>query len=273
MRQISLRLGRSASLAVRGSPPDVLYGLTDFVDQLDADPPSMSFAAAEAGTAIWDFDAGSVPPAGGQGDIAAGTFPVLTGANQAQIDLLSHAGETGFLHIRMGASNILTSQEISVPSGQLVEVDLGDLSTFTQKIDCTATTDTIAATDQSGDQTPRIRNNTTVTAPGTYTLVFDIDAAAVPTVNVVFYSFDTLPSPAWVGIVVADGSLQYEELVTRVVPKTGGLWTVEIDFGVLSDGAGLIEFGLNESPFKVHRLTDPTSADTVTITNARILQR
>lgn len=111
-----LRLG----LGRRGGGSSVSVPvLSNFTDNLDQDPPNALFDSSEAGTLTWDFDASVTPPAKGAGSIGTGTDSVTSGANDINIDLSAYPGETGYLHLRVanaaGDSNVLTSQEITIP--------------------------------------------------------------------------------------------------------------------------------------------------------------
>lgn len=86
-------------------------------DDLELDPPVYSFDSTAAGTLRWDFHSSATPPAAGAGDIATGTQEAVAGQNDISLDLSAHANVTGYLHFRIDGSNILTSQEITVPDG------------------------------------------------------------------------------------------------------------------------------------------------------------
>jgi hypothetical protein len=95
--------------------------LSNFVDNFDQDPPVATFDASEEGTLTWDFHSSATPPTIGGGDIATGTTLVATGFTNFEPDLTASAGEIGYMHMRLTAtddaqvSNILTSQQFEVP--------------------------------------------------------------------------------------------------------------------------------------------------------------
>jgi hypothetical protein len=96
--------------------------LDNFVDDFELDPPVATFDASEEGVLTWDFHSSATPPSIGGGDIATGTTAISTGFTEFEPDLTAEAGQTGYMHMRLTAtddsqvSNILTSQQFTVPS-------------------------------------------------------------------------------------------------------------------------------------------------------------
>lgn len=94
--------------------------LTNFADNLDQDPPTVSFDSTEEGTLRWDFHTSATPPAAGAGDIATGTQAVIAGPNTADLDLSGFSGSTGYIHFRLiygeSTSNVFTSQQVTIPA-------------------------------------------------------------------------------------------------------------------------------------------------------------
>ena len=76
----------------------------------------IGLTASEAGEVIWDFHSSLTPPAAGQGDIASGSFTATEGANSTTLGLSAHRGAIGHVHLRLGASNILSTAQISLPA-------------------------------------------------------------------------------------------------------------------------------------------------------------
>lgn len=114
-------LGLNLAKQISGKiPPDTgdSIVLDNFVDNLDQDPPALSFDSTDAGTATWDFHSSATSPTPGTGDIDTGTFAVAAGANNTTIDLAGNEGQTGYIHITVSdgtlTSNALTSQVITV---------------------------------------------------------------------------------------------------------------------------------------------------------------
>lgn len=94
--------------------------LSNFVDNLDQDPPIVGFDSNTAGTATWDFDTSATTPNIGTGNIATGTFAVDAGPNNITIDLTGLEEQTGYLYFRVtDQSNVLSSQVITVPGVQI----------------------------------------------------------------------------------------------------------------------------------------------------------
>jgi len=99
--------------------PDALPAvLSDFVDDLEVDPPALLFTSDQAGTVHFDYHSSATPPAVDGGDIGFDTDTAVSGANNYSLDLSDYAGQTFYVHIRVtnsnGTSNTLTSQEITV---------------------------------------------------------------------------------------------------------------------------------------------------------------
>ncbi len=88
--------------------------LDEFDDDLELDPPEISFNSTQAGTLQWDFDTSATPPVAGSGNIGTGTQSVELGTNSFAIDI-PYRDQTGYLHFRVGTSNTLTTQIITVP--------------------------------------------------------------------------------------------------------------------------------------------------------------
>lgn len=142
--------------------------LTNFVDNLDQDPPEVRFDATLAGTVTWDFHSSATPPSKGAGDIATGTDSVIAGANSLPLDLSAYPLETGYIHFRVTSgeleSNVLTSQEITVPAfsptglfklgdkGAFYDFTSGNLFTDTSRTTAAVVDDAVASfTDLSGN--------------------------------------------------------------------------------------------------------------------------
>lgn len=89
--------------------------LSNFVDNLEQDPPIVSFDSSGDGTLTWDLHSSSTPPAIGMGNIGTGMQVIVGGSNSIVLDLEAYAGETGYLHFRVGNSNVLTTQQITLP--------------------------------------------------------------------------------------------------------------------------------------------------------------
>lgn len=90
------------------------------IDNLDQDPPAFTLVASDAGTVTWEFHSTSTAPAKGAGDIATGTFAVVSGSNSGSLDLEAYQNETGYLFFRLTVSGVDSlptdaSQEITVP--------------------------------------------------------------------------------------------------------------------------------------------------------------
>ena len=104
------------SNVLQGLQAPVLFS---FVDNLDQDPPIIFFNSTEAGTLYWEFNTTATDPGQGLGDIGSGSAAVVAGANTVEIDLSAYPDDTGYIIFRVtndaGASNVLTSQEITVP--------------------------------------------------------------------------------------------------------------------------------------------------------------
>lgn len=90
------------------------------VDNLDLDPPSVFIESTESGTCYWDFHSTNTDPGQGNGDITSGSFAVTSGTSEAELDFDGFEGQTGYVFFRVvndaGTSNVLTSQEITVPA-------------------------------------------------------------------------------------------------------------------------------------------------------------
>jgi hypothetical protein len=101
--------------------------LTLIEDGLEEATPFYSYSSTSGGTLRWDFHTNITPPAAGSGDLATGTEAISAGISVFDIDLSPYPG-TGYLHFRVsnvaGTSNILTSQQITVPSSW-TPADLG----------------------------------------------------------------------------------------------------------------------------------------------------
>ena len=95
--------------------------LTLILDDLELDPPVYSFSSDQAGTLRWDFHTSATPPAAGAGNIGTGTQAAALGANSFNLDLAPYLNQTGYLHFRVGASNVLTSQVITVPGTVILD--------------------------------------------------------------------------------------------------------------------------------------------------------
>jgi hypothetical protein len=93
--------------------------LTLIEDGLEEAIPFYSMSSSAAGTLYWDFHSSATPPAVGTGDHLFGSQAIGSGITVWDTDLSAAAGETGYLHYRVtnsaGTSNILTSQQITVP--------------------------------------------------------------------------------------------------------------------------------------------------------------
>lgn len=97
--------------------------LSNYSENLAADPPTFSFDVTAAGnneTYFWEFHNTSTPPGRGNGFHASGSEgTVSTGSNNKQPDLRAEFGNTGYLHHSVGASgasNVLTSAQFTVPT-------------------------------------------------------------------------------------------------------------------------------------------------------------
>ena len=112
---ISLSIGRLRAILAADAP-----ALSDFVDDMELDPPAVSFFSTATGVLTWDFHTSATPPAKGAGDIGTGTDTISAGANSRSFDLGAYELQTGYMHFRAtngaGDSNILTSQQITVPN-------------------------------------------------------------------------------------------------------------------------------------------------------------
>ena len=94
--------------------------LTAFVDNLDQDPPAVSFNSSEEGTLYIDYHTGATAPALGMGDVGGVTEAIVIGPWSDTLDLSAFADQTFRIFFRLlyntdQVSNTLTSREITVP--------------------------------------------------------------------------------------------------------------------------------------------------------------
>lgn len=259
--------------------------LTITTDNLDQDPPTINLNANVAGTVTWDFDASATAPSKGSGSVATGTFAVIAGGNSAALNLTAYPDETGYIHFTLssagGDSEAVTSQVITVPSTETVSLDMDPISNATvwgSTTNCTVSGDLWTASVGSGNVSAYIRaSGAAVTAPGTYTFVFDIDAitgTGIDNVLVVQRFMDTSPTQIDTNFNVSTGTVQTDDSGTATMTaKAGGLYTCQYDFDVTSDGVGNFDIGPTTFTSAAFRLVDPDGSETITITNARIIVR
>lgn len=128
--------------------------LSNFIDGLDGNPPTIIFDSNYAGTLTWDFHSTINPPDIGEGDIGTGTAEVVSGENTLVLNLSAYALETGYLHLRLttsyGISNILTSSEFTVPDGPVWEFLPMETAALTAEMTFTRAS-TADYTDENGD--------------------------------------------------------------------------------------------------------------------------
>jgi hypothetical protein len=282
-----MTLGPGLTLSIGSARPTggaAAPELDNFTDGMAQDPPYVEFISTDAGTATWDFHSSDTPPTPGQGDHATGTFAVVAGVNNASIDLSALApGTTGYIHLSVDGSNVLTSQEITISSAEVVEDELGLAETWTLT-GMTGSGDTLTAVTASGNTTTRARASVSVTAPGSYTLKLDkvVTTGMNPSndnwVAVFIYGLSTPSSPirTQFDLGTPTGTVAYTEaLAARITKNPDNTFNCEIDIDLTGpDGSGVIDFGPNDtaSPTVSGRITDP-SGQTLRIQNPRVVVR
>ena len=100
--------------------------LTSFVDDLELNPPSVSFVSSQEGTLYIDYHTGAAPPALGAGDVGGTTQAITIGPWSGTLNLSAFSDQTfriffTLLYDTDKVSNTLISQEITVPGTAILD--------------------------------------------------------------------------------------------------------------------------------------------------------